>query len=409
MMPDDDGFGPPWLARLFGGFMILCLGGGFVALVLTGWRIDWPDGDGDVLAGEWTGPYERAMDDGFATRDAAVTLWATIGWALFHEGRYGVVVGRDDWLFTVEEFEQPPDADAIVAEKRTQVVAVQQRLAEAGVRLVVVLVPDKSRLYAEKLDGLARRPQHAGRYQAFRTALLDAGIAAPDLLAPLAAARPATATHMRTDTHWSPAGAMIVAEAVAAVVEDLPDPPPSLHRARFVTEVAAVAGHDGDLLRYLPLGGLRTVLLGDLEPLEQHRTRPAAGRGDLVDASGDGDLGSLLFDEVAIPAVLVGTSFSAMDEWNFDGALKQALGMDVLNLADEGGGPMAPMAAYLAGDALRDSPPEIVIWEIPERYLPVDYDLPEDAFAPAAPAPTAEPSAQTSAQTTARPAAQPAD
>ena len=33
------------------------------------------------------------------------------------------------------------------------------------------------------------------------------------------------------------------------------------------------------------------------------------------------------------------------------------------------------MAAYLESDTLRDSPPEIVIWEIPERYLPVAYEL----------------------------------
>lgn len=380
MMPDDSTFGPPWLAKVNAVFMILCLAFGFAAVVFTGLKIDWPEVDDGALVGEWTGPYERSMDDDFITRETAITLWGTVQWTLFREGRYGVVPGHDDWLFTVEEFEQPDDADAIVAQKLEQIVAVRRLLAEAGVdRLVIALVPDKSRIYSDMLDDIARRPDHADRYQAFRGALLDAGLVAPDLLSPLHEARATVQTHMHTDTHWTPAGAEVAARAVAAAVEAMDDRPPGLHGSHFVTEEGETIGHDGDLLRFLPLGDLRTALWGPPEPLTERSTRELSA-GDLADASGGDDLGGLLFGDVTIPAVLVGTSFSAMDEWNFDGALKEALGMDVLNMADKGEGPMVPMADYLASDALRDSPPEIVIWEIPERFLPVAYDLPEDAF-----------------------------
>jgi alginate O-acetyltransferase complex protein AlgJ len=388
MPSDDPGFGPPWLARINAWFLIVCIAAGFVALVVTGFRTDWPEVDRSAVAGGWTLPYERGMDGDMVTRDTAVTLWAAIDWSLFREGHHGVVVGRDGWLFSLEEFEGGPDADPVVAEKLAQIEAVRDRLAEAGVdRLVVALVPDKSRIYADMLADIGRRPTHAARYQAFRAALVAAGIAAPDLLVPLDEARAATQTHMRTDTHWSPAGAAVVAEALAEAIADLPEPPPSLHGRRFVTTTIATEAHAGDLTKFIPLGPLRPLLLGAPEPLEQRSTREAPA-GDLADASGSDDLGSLLFDEVTIPAVLIGTSYSAMDEWNFDGALKQALGMDVLNLADEGGGPMAPMAAYLQSETLRDSPPEIVIWEIPERYLPVAYELPAGG-----PAPEQQPSA----------------
>ena len=41
----------------------------------------------------------------------------------------------------------------------------------------------------------------------------------------------------------------------------------------------------------------------------------------------------------------------------------------MLNVAEEGLGPVAPMRKYLASEVLRDTPPEVVIWEFPIRYL----------------------------------------
>ena len=76
-----------------------------------------------------------------------------------------------------------------------------------------------------------------------------------------------------------------------------------------------------------------------------------------------------LFGDSQIPIVLVGTSYSANVEWGFAEALKTALGSDVLNVAEEGLGPVAPMRAYLASDGFRDQPPTTVIWEFPIRYL----------------------------------------
>ncbi len=66
----------------------------------------------------------------------------------------------------------------------------------------------------------------------------------------------------------------------------------------------------------------------------------------------------------------MGTSYSADRRWNFDGALQESLDQEVLNLAQSGKGPFEPMLAYL------EHPPEgpaaaRLIWEIPERYLPV--------------------------------------
>jgi alginate O-acetyltransferase complex protein AlgJ len=82
-----------------------------------------------------------------------------------------------------------------------------------------------------------------------------------------------------------------------------------------------------------------------------------------------------LFDEVTIPVTLVGTSYSAGRPWNFDGALKEVLGADVLNVAAEGQGPLVPMQRYLDSPRFADAPPALVIWEIPERYVVLPQGL----------------------------------
>ena len=45
------------------------------------------------------------------------------------------------------------------------------------------------------------------------------------------------------------------------------------------------------------------------------------------------------------------------------------------NYAEDGHGPLVPMLKYLQSDALRNAPPQVVVWEFPERYLPMKTDL----------------------------------
>ena len=82
-----------------------------------------------------------------------------------------------------------------------------------------------------------------------------------------------------------------------------------------------------------------------------------------------------MFADSEVPVTLVGTSYSANANWNFVGALKQALRSDVINDSKDGHGPILPMLAYLKSDAFKNTPPQVLIWEFPERYLPVDNEI----------------------------------
>ena len=340
-----------WLPGLF--LLATVLIGGVAAVTSKGTRT-YPTGQ-DVVTGKAAHAYETGLDAGVPFRDPAVTLWGTVNYRLFDEAREGAVVGTDGWLYTTEEFQTSPKDAAEIAGKLTYIRQVRDELKAQGSQLIVALLPAKVRVYPEHL-GSHRVPKvKAGQYQAFRKNVEALGVPAPDLSAVLTAAKTQGDVFVRTDTHWTPLGAKVVAEQLAVTVHDRL-PTLELPAATFQTKPSNTAT-PGDLLRYLPL---------------PKGTGPQAPKVQVTITTKLGDGGSLLGDE-PVAVTLVGTSYSAIKTWNFDGALKQALGTDVLNVADEGQGPIVPMRVYLESQTLKDNPPKLVVWEIPERFLRVEY------------------------------------
>ena len=64
---------------------------------------------------------------------------------------------------------------------------------------------------------------------------------------------------------------------------------------------------------------------------------------------------------------VIGTSFSRNS--NFIPFLEAALGTRVVNVARDGGEFAGAANAYFGSATFRDTPPKLVIWEIPERSL----------------------------------------
>ena len=346
---------PASLPRLPGIFLLVVLALGLGAALLTPETFRWPR-EGSFLRGEQAARYEKAFNEALPFRDAAIATWGVLEYGLFHEGRQGVVVGRKGWLFTGEEVAFYENAAAETARKLAYIKKVQAELAEKGVTLIVGLVPDKSRVYPEFV-GRTLPSYTEDRYKSFRRSLTQATIIAPDLLTPLTHAKEKTQVYLRTDTHWTPAGAEVAADTLAKAVRRTDVT--GLFESRYKTASTGQTQHQGDLLNFLPLGVLQDRLGPAPDMLETRQTRAlssSAGR---------------LFGAQTVPVTLVGTSYSADERWNFAGALQQALGADVLDVATEGQGPLPPMRDYLKSSELRDAPPKLVVWEIPERYLPL--------------------------------------
>ncbi|GAB3389426.1 alginate O-acetyltransferase [Azotobacter armeniacus] len=322
--------------------------------------------DTPVLNGRLALNFEKHYDAEFPIKRIGTNLWAALDFSLFGEGRPGVVVGANDWLYSDEEFKPTAAGQHNTLDNQALIQGVRATLAQHNVQLVMAILPAKARLYPENFGEQRPAPLHERLYQNFRRAMGDAGIQAPDLLGPLRQAKAEGPVFLRTDTHWTPYGAQVVAGQLATAIKPtglLPE-----MGSVYITETAPGGPHKGDLTNFLPLDPLFEELLPAPDQLTKHSTHAQEESGAGADD---------LFAETQVPVALVGTSYSADERWNFAGALRQALGSDLVNFAEDGRGPILPMLKFLQSDDFKNAPPRLVIWEFPERYLPMAYDLSE--------------------------------
>lgn len=314
------------------------------------------------LNGKLALAFEKHYDKGFPLKELGTNTWAALEYGLFGEGRPGVVVGRQDWLFTDEEF-KPALNDQQLNDNWQLIASVHKELQRRGIELQLVLLPAKARLYPEFLAEQQPSVQQQALYAQARQRMQALGLQGPDLLAALQAGKAREAVFLRTDTHWTPYGAAVVAQAVAEY----------LRRGgqwqggelSYSTQVKGHETHKGDLLSYLPLEPYFAEMQPPAEKLEQHNTELS------------GEAGGDLFGDSTPQLALVGTSYSANAKWNFLGALRQNLGSDLYNYAEDGHGPLVPMLRLLAKGEAETAGLRLVLWEVPERYLMMPSDLSE--------------------------------
>lgn len=336
--------------------MVAALGAGFVGLCFNPSILESPEKT--WWNGDWGVAYEDALDEEFGAYQPSVQAWGILEFALFGNGRRGVVVGRDGWLFTSEEFELFPGAPERAVQRASRVAEVRDLARARGVELLVVYLPSKARVEAEHLGGARVPGEVVAVGHAFVQALSAAGVEVVDVEPALVEARRGGDVFLRTDTHWTPRGAEAAARAVRARVDE--SGADWLGTAQVVVGAGAPSSHEGDLLRYLPLGPLQARLGPPVDALATPSVTVSAGGG--------------LLGDVSIPVALVGTSYSEDDRWGFRAALQAALQADVLDAATVGRGPFVAMDSYLANEAWTNSPPRLVLWEIPERYVGMPAD-----------------------------------
>ncbi len=347
-----------WLRHLPAGFTLLFLAAGLVMSLLSPSIFKSPEGK-KLLNGEWTAAYEADFNTSLWVRQPSIDTWGVLEYTLFNNGLDGVLIGKDGWLFTSEEFVFHPEGQEAMKDKLELASQAKKILAEQNINLVVLLVPSKARIYGDKLGRYSFPRYNEDVYDSFARDLEALDIPVVNLLSTFKTAKKQQDVFLKTDTHWTLYGARVAAAEIANVVNKN-NLLPSFGSTTFTTTVETTVSHKGDLLTYLPLGFLQERIGPAFDEFTEQKTTSE-------------DTGGGLFGSSTIPITLVGTSYSANPLWNFEGALKETLGADVLNFASEGAGPVVPMQDYLASQALKDTPPELVVWEIPERFLQVAY------------------------------------
>ncbi len=290
-------------------------------------------------------------------KDFGIEAFGSLSYFALGEARSGAQIGANSVLFSNEEFETSPDSAGRIRHALKFIAEVDAALKAKGITLIVAPLPLKADIDSVNLGDLSLPAELAGRYAAVRETLGKSGVKSIDLRARFMIGNIENRMFLAADTHWTTEGAAVAAEGIAAAAQSLDLPSP---RRVTLTSGEAVE-HASDLRKFVRL----LPLLDKLGPAHD-MIRPVKAE---VASEGDG-----LFGDDAIPVALVGTSYSANPAFGFEAHLKAALQRDVLNLAVEGKGPFAPMQDFLKSDVLKNSPPKLVIWEMPVRYL-------DDAFA----------------------------
>jgi alginate O-acetyltransferase complex protein AlgJ len=311
------------------------------------------DGNHDVINGVRQSAYEAGFTKANPLNDVSIAAMGTFKYAVFGQAETGAIIGKNGWLFTSEEFEVSDNFLDNLSQSATEIARVSAIMKQKGIALIPVIVPDKSEAFADMLR--TARPVEIETRRAHVMSLLAArNVAAIDALGAIKAAKTG---FIKDDTHWSPTGSRAVAEFIAAHAAILDV---DLTPATVTTTQGPAVDFDGDLLQFVPSGAFRAALGPAQNQIESYTTSVESAGG--------------LFGETDIDVALIGTSFSAKPEWNFAGFLQDALGAEVLNFAIEGQGPFKPMQAYLASETFQNTPPKLVVWEIPARYTSKDMN-----------------------------------
>lgn len=169
--------------------------------------------------------FQAWYDDHFRLRGLYNRMYAYALWHAFRVSSGKVLVGREGWLY----YDAPDDGDPIATYRGTnlftaaQLGEIRDNLASwrdwlhaRGIAFVVCVAPAKETIYPEFLPAgfaVADRPTRTSQFVA---ACREGGIDVVDLRPVVAKAKADNRgpVYLRTDTHWTPAGAFAGATAL---------------------------------------------------------------------------------------------------------------------------------------------------------------------------------------------------
>lgn len=262
----------------------------------------------------------------------------------------GLQSGREGWLFRDQDLRTSFGPSMSNYKYLKQLRA---KLEREGVTLVMVPIPSRSLVHPEYLGDVSfNREEAVTSYKLFLQRLRRSGIVVPELesLVDQEADKP---MFFARDHHWNHHGARTVARLTAASIRDQ-DAYSSVERTIYETSLMTTSHNEGS---YSRAANLICDANFSSEPYKIYQT--AEINSDIF-----GDLSS-----ESTPISLVGTSNSSGNlRLNFSGFLSQYTKVDVLNMAQSGGGYSKSIENYLGSNDFKENPPSFLVWEFPAYY-----------------------------------------
>lgn len=323
-----------------------------------------------LFGGESTRRFSAQLNEHFLLSKPFSQIERAVTWTIAGDTGTAVSTGCKDWFFLSDELETFPDPDHSAIARANIVKALAKNLAGRGIQLVIAVVPDKSRIEQAHLCGLHRPASFAGRIDNWVALLKQSKINTINL-EPVLTATPGE-RYYRTDSHWNENGANAAAAAIASYLQaEKMQVMPAVAPDKAALHSTTIA-RDGDLLRVSNLQGLPAILRPKPEQTQLTTivasATPDSGASSNSSSDSNSNTSDDLFGDTGLPTVaLIGTSFSR--NANFVPFLGHYLGAPVASFAKEGGNFERSALAYLGGKTFQQSPPKVVLWEVPERML----------------------------------------
>ncbi|MCC6597508.1 MAG: hypothetical protein IT559_01815 [Alphaproteobacteria bacterium] len=162
--------------------------------------------------------------------------------------------------------------------------------------------------------------------------------------------------NFKRDIHWKPEGARIIAEITAEELKKLP------HYADFpkvetVLEKREEVGRSGTITEELQKMCDDPIEAESFVPYKAERV--TAQNADALFGGEEGD---------KVPVAMTGTSFSAVDDFNFLPFLEKYSKAEIVNFSIPGGGMFTSLISYLSSPFFHENIPPALIWETQSVY-----------------------------------------
>ena len=152
------------------------------------------------------------LADHFAFRQQMIGLWSGLHSLLGSSANQQVVAGAEGWLFyspTLSDYsgEHLSDEQLLAIARRLK--DLQQQAEDRGGAFLFVVAPNKNSLYPERMPGWIVDRHEDSNIRRLTPLLEELGVAYVDLFS-------LELPYYRTDTHWTPEGAALAADAILA-------------------------------------------------------------------------------------------------------------------------------------------------------------------------------------------------
>jgi hypothetical protein len=308
--------------------------------------------------------FEKSLQDASVTARTLRPMMQAVQFFLLRDAGEKALVGRGGWLFYQPGLtyltQRARPGDSTVREAIAAIRRFRDDLDARGIHLLVVPAPNKESIYPDQLRGGAAPPTDVLGPETRRllAELQTADVELVDLFALYRTARNRSdvALYLEQDSHWTPAGMKLAANAVAARIRErgwlAPGPTPYHARPAPIEEL-------GDIVRMIR------------SPQIEARMRPESLATEQIVRR---DTGALFADDPSPEVLVLGDSFLRVYERDpprgagFVAHLALRLGCPVGSIISDGGAStLLRQDLYRRPKLLANA--RVVVWEFVERDI----------------------------------------